>query len=459
MKKILNRHTYLFLLAFNLLSLNREMISQASSHYDSHIGLFDSKTTFSLSSDIGVLPTLDFETKDVYGNTQNYKSHSGSIVVSESSHQSKIKSATLKGKTLVNVFDFDDSLMWRENENRWRYETPIWDVEPGDKYYAFFFNELNNLPLHIKPIDENSNQIGQFNLEANSGKIVTLDDKVTHVMAYYYARDGWTGQEEKEDILEKCKILFVKYQEGVEHWDVSHFKGTQSVVNPVLTISNEDETQTATISIEEEVVLRSNGDVYDELDLMTGKLTQRIAEDGGILDEEIVRYVKINSTHTFEVPNEGDVSVVGSIIPTIVSVDIPSEALSFTLNPNLETRQQFIASDFSISNNSRAPIKLGIQSFEQTTTLLNDVLPDKYDSWEGLNKTQSKDIALALEPQPSNSWISLNEGLYYVANTSSVELGQIKGNSTVDFKFSALHGQAFAEPLNPQYRLTFVFEL
>ena len=91
--------------------------------------------------------------------------------------------------------------------------------------------------------------------------------------------------------------------------------------------------------------------------------------------------------------------------------------------------------------------------------MLNDVLPSKYTSWEGLNKTQSKDIALALEPQPSESWTNLNEGSYYVADSSNIELGQIKGNSTVDFKFSALHGQSFSEILNPQYKLTFVFEL
>ena len=91
--------------------------------------------------------------------------------------------------------------------------------------------------------------------------------------------------------------------------------------------------------------------------------------------------------------------------------------------------------------------------------MLNDVLPSKYTSWEGLNKEQSKDIALALEPQPSNHWATLNEGSYYVVNTSNVELGQIKGNSAVDFKFSALHGQSFSEILNPQYKLTFVFEL
>ena len=43
-----------------------------------------------------------------------------------------------------------------------------------------------------------------------------------------------------------------------------------------------------------EIILRSNGDVYDELDLLTGQLIQRIGEDNEILEEEIVRTVELD---------------------------------------------------------------------------------------------------------------------------------------------------------------------
>lgn len=82
----------------------------------------------------------------------------------------------------------------------------------------------------------------------------------------------------------------------------------------------------------------------------------------------------------------------------------------------------------------------------------------KWNDWEGLNKKQSQDIALALEPIPSEGWLSLNEGPRYVADHSNYALGEIKANSTVGFTFSALHGQSFVEPLSPQYRLTFIFD-
>ena len=47
------------------------------------------------------------------------------------------------------------------------------------------------------------------------------------------------------------------------------------------------------LTVNEDVTLRSNGDVYDELDLLTGKLTQRIDEDGSVLTQEVVKTVDL----------------------------------------------------------------------------------------------------------------------------------------------------------------------
>ena len=61
-----------------------------------------------------------------------------------------------------------------------------------------------------------------------------------------------------------------------------------SVKMPVLTTSNEDGTKTNILTVNEEVELRGIGDVQDELDCLTGEVTQRIGEivfDGGD-DEE-----------------------------------------------------------------------------------------------------------------------------------------------------------------------------
>ena len=41
------------------------------------------------------------------------------------------------------------------------------------------------------------------------------------------------------------------------------------------------------------MTLRSNGDICDELNLLTGQLTQRIGEDGVVLSQEVVKTVDL----------------------------------------------------------------------------------------------------------------------------------------------------------------------
>lgn len=66
--------------------------------------------------------------------------------------------------------------------------------------------------------------------------------------------------------------------------DIPYFTGMQSVRMPVLTTSNEDGTKSNILTVNEDVELGSVGEVKDELNLLTGELTQRIKEnvlDGG----------------------------------------------------------------------------------------------------------------------------------------------------------------------------------
>ena len=133
--------------------------------------------------------------------------------------------------------------------------------------------------------------------------------------------------------------------------------------------------------------------------------------------------------------------------------------MTFVLNPNEEIGKQFVASDFELINGSQTPLMLEIKSFEQVTDVLNDVEPTKYSDWNGLNKTQSKDIALALVPKVGDGWLTLNESNRWVANLGELNIGNIKGNSTVSFGFEVKHGSSFTETLTPQYKLTFLFGL
>ena len=168
--------------------------------------------------------------------------------------------------------------------------------------------------------------------------------------------------------------------------------------------------------------------------------------------------ILVNTSYYFKPITDRDIYVKGKVLPLVCSVVVPTEDLTFILNPNEEEGKQFIAPTFSVVNETPASIFLELRSFTQETDVFNDVLPTKHSDWTGLNKEESKDIALALLPIPSNNWISLNEGPRYVAEDEKSLLGEVKAKSTVDFTFIASHGQAFTEMLEPVYKLVFVFD-
>ena len=60
------------------------------------------------------------------------------------------------------------------------------------------------------------------------------------------------------------------------------------------------------------MTLRSNGDICDELNLLTGQLTQRIGEDGVVLSQEVVKTVDLSILDQ----NENKVSSISSFNDT-----------------------------------------------------------------------------------------------------------------------------------------------
>ena len=78
------------------------------------------------------------------------------------------------------------------------------------------------------------------------------------------------------------------------------FEGMQSVKMPVLTTSNEDGTKTNILTVNEDVTLRGIGEVKDELNLLTGELTQRVGEAvlDGSEDESYTIISQATKTHT-----------------------------------------------------------------------------------------------------------------------------------------------------------------
>ena len=159
----------------------------------------------------------------------------------------------------------------------------------------------------------------------------------------------------------------------------------------------------------------------------------------------------------WQLKKDAEIQLNGTVQTMIADVTIPSISPDLVINPNLP--ECSVSPEFSVSNDSVSPIKLELKTFEQTTNTFNDVLPTKYSSWEGLNKTQSQDIALGLVAKEGEGWQQLITSMSYVANHTEHEIGIIKPTSSVDFSFDVKHGTSFSEAKTVQYKMVFVFDL
>lgn len=104
--------------------------------------------------------------------------------------------------------------------------------------------------------------------------------------------------------------------------------------------------KTNILTVNEDVTLRSNGSVCDELDLLTGKLTQRIDEDGEILTQEVVKTVDLSNNHVYsykDVTHYDCSSAEGSLVPTL-SIDVPTNL------PAMVTRQKTLIHELEVEN-------------------------------------------------------------------------------------------------------------
>ena len=116
--------------------------------------------------------------------------------------------------------------------------------------------------------------------------------------------------------------------------DIPSFVEIKSVQMPVLTTSNEDNTKSITVTCNEDVTLRSNGDVYDELNLLTGHLTQRIDENNEVLTQEVVKSIDLSV-----VDQDGNSTKLSSF-NDITHVTLSSEGLTPEAELEVATKEE-----------------------------------------------------------------------------------------------------------------------
>ena len=201
------------------------------------------------------------------------------------------KSAILKGQTLKNINDYSiitPSNVTIDNGG-------VITIIAQSKYTEVFIKSLENKSstkylVKIKVIENTLS--GDFNLNApanghvifeNAFKIIKSGYVGEETIIYTTASDLTNAQFTFRSYLSssvasgsiKYQLSVIEYQDGMENWDIPYFEGMQSVKMPVLTTSNEDGTKTNILTVNEDVELGSVGEVKDELNLLTGQLTQR----------------------------------------------------------------------------------------------------------------------------------------------------------------------------------------
>lgn len=134
--------------------------------------------------------------------------------------------------------------------------------------------------------------------------------------------------------VENAKYLRVtKYDVEAQMGDIVR-NSTSAFIDNSVSFDSTFSIKTNILTVNEDVTLRSNGSVYDELDLLTGKLTQRIDENGEVLSQEIVKTVDLSILDQ----NENKVSSISSFNDT-THIMASSETIPPTFEGYLATKE------------------------------------------------------------------------------------------------------------------------
>ena len=485
-----------------------------------HIGTFEGSTTFTTSSSNGINPGLFIEVRDADGNFKQYTSEDGVITVPNTKEGAYVTQAKFLGKTKYVDQDTGEVLdEWEEGRNLKLESVKMPVLTTNGSNLIPPFTEWSLLSGSISDYSITDKRVEISLSRWNMGVSITkqLKPNTTYTVGWDEASMvtfNFSGTDKSGDM--PPFRTFTTGNTGIVKFALKNSTSSGTFIIDGFRISEGNSDlgyrpyKSNILTVNEDIELHGIGEVKDELNLLTGELTQRIGEvvlDGsedetwnntlgnyyvdqetkamclpksfielpvvntgktnimvnnfkvlntgytngqgygvmaisthdtwhiqfvkqGVktvekwreflqsnpikikyqLTTESVKTVDLTSTHQFDLISDSVVQIKGEALPTIYSITVPSEPLTFAINPNAEEGQQFVAPDFSITNESKGPVFLELKSFEQTTTVFNDVLPDEHDDWVQLTKEESKDIALALVPKLSDSWLTLNEG-------------------------------------------------
>lgn len=153
----------------------------------------------------------------------------GQYFTIENTVQGNIKSAILKGSTLVNINKtvLNNGKINSKFANVAECDTGM--LKPNTKYLSIIFN------------DEDSEVKLYLNANYIRWKSFIVPPKVvykiigTTIENFEHTGGIWLSNSEDQTTEQNIRAMLIEYQEGMENWDIPYFEGMQSVKMPVLT--------------------------------------------------------------------------------------------------------------------------------------------------------------------------------------------------------------------------------
>ena len=252
-----------------------------------------------------------------------YVKYAGTIITATNTLEKPIKSAILKGSTKYRDIDTGEFLETFEEGRNLELVSVKMPVLKATGKNLFDISQVANFEVVdnniVIPINSGKKElIPLTNINPNQPITITLKCNITQPngswtpIIHVSYKDGTTIEKYYHQlplITSDDKIIegiYIRnpWNVGAELYDVQIEQGTVATAY--------EPYKSNILTVNEDVTLRSNGSVYDELDLLTGKLTQRIDENGEVLSQEIVKTVDLSILDQ----NENKVSLISSFNDT-----------------------------------------------------------------------------------------------------------------------------------------------
>ena len=184
-------------------------------------------------------------------------------------------------------------------------------------------------------IDLNSGAVNYVANDRNTSDFIRVNQSTSYICSATMTRIAYYNENKKFlSSLTNTKTLTTPKNAAYLRFSYNNATSSDIQLEHGAQATQYEPYKTSILTVNEDVTLRANGSVYDELDLLTGKLTQRIDEDGEVLAKEVIKTVDLSILDQ----NGNKVSSISSFNDT-THIKTSSETIPPTFEGYLATKE------------------------------------------------------------------------------------------------------------------------